>query len=330
MLVYLILIFVILLLSKSKMRYGVEIAFIFAFTILAFRGLEVGTDTDNYTKNFRDLFDGNYTPKRIEFLWYGLIYFFTFYIDSYRLFIIVVSFFTLLPLYIVSTRFILNKPLQLLLFYILLYFFFNSMNIMRQGLAMTWGLLLFLFYGKKKVYYFLILIPMMIHSSSIILLMLPFLRRLRLNKILCVIISLVTFTFGSSNYLVDLIGAVVLKIDSFSMYSNEYYIGSSFSLTRLLLNIFFIYLIYVAKEINEYMKIVFVGICILNLFSFNPYIARMAQYFLLFQIILYPNIDNICKKRQIKNVVWTYSFVVFAFLLGMNVAEIIPYYFSFD
>ena len=204
------------------------------------------------------------------------------------------------------------------------------MNIMRQGLAMTWGLLFYLFYGRKKIFFIFLLIPMMIHSSSVILIILPFLRRLSFNKMVYVIVSSVTFILGSFNYLSGLIKSVVLGIDSFSMYSDEYYTGSSFSLTRLLLNVFFLYLIYVAKEVNEYMKIVFVGICILNIFSFNPYIARMAQYLLLFQIILYPSIDILCKKRQIKRVVWTYSFIVFAFMLGMNVAEVLPYYFSLE
>lgn len=71
------------------------------------------------------------------------------------------------------------------------------------------------------------------------------------------------------------------------------------------------------------------GICLLNLFDFQPIIGRIAQYFTIIQIAIIPNIRILIRRKKnakaLKIASFIYMFVVWIYLLLNNVAEIVPY-----
>jgi hypothetical protein len=103
---------------------------------------------------------------------------------------------------------------------------------------------------------------------------------------------------------------------------------SSFSITRLLLNLWLMYLVFFGNHKDFFIKNFIYGIIILNLFSFSPFLARISQYLLLVQILIIPNLElpyapKYKKITQLTGIL--YAIIVFVFLFIHNVGEIYPY-----
>ena len=114
--------------------------------------------------------------------------------------------------------------------------------------------------------------------------------------------------------------------------SNQFYRESLFSLTRLLLVIYAIGLIYMLENKNNILSILVIGICILNLFSFQPIIGRLAQYFTIIQIVIIPNIASLAKRKEtvpaLEIASFAYIFVTWSYLFNNNIADPMPWKFG--
>ena len=105
--------------------------------------------------------------------------------------------------------------------------------------------------------------------------------------------------------------------------------GTGFPFSRFLLTSYAIALVALLKEKTLNVKLLMLGICLLNLFDFQPVIGRIAQYFTIIQIAIIPNIRVLIKRKKnakaLKIASFIYMFVVWIYLLLNNVAEIVPY-----
>ena len=298
--------FVILLsvLATFKFPGRVIIAFLLAFIIIGFRGPEVGTDTENYFKNFTNVDANSDYMTRFEYIWNALLVFSTMYLKSYRLFLVIVAFLTLFPLFILSLR--TPNPIKILLLYVLLYYFFHSMNIARQSLALTWGMMAFICYKKYFKYAIFIILISMIHTTALIMLAMPLVRHIKLNKQQCIfllILSFVVGALGATGFIYDL----AAYFGSFSLYATENLRQGTFSMTRLFLNIFMIYILLTFKKIDHFVMAIIIGIAILNVLPGSPIIGRLSMYFLILQVFMFSNVSHYNIHKNTNIVIWTYA-----------------------
>ena len=202
---------------------------------------------------------------------------------------------------------------------------------MRQSLAIAW-VLLALTYININIYkfYVCVIIALFFHTSAILMILLPLVNKLRLSIFLSTSLLLLTFFLGSFNVLVKFISLLGI-FDVYRGYTEVLLLpDSSFSLTRLLINLLLIFLLFTVDLNNFYLKVFFIGVIFLNIFSAVPYIARISQYFLISQILLYPTISFIRGKKYgilFRGLLYIYALVVFFFSLNANIAEVVPYKF---
>jgi hypothetical protein len=106
---------------------------------------------------------------------------------------------------------------------------------------------------------------------------------------------------------------------------------SMFSLSRFLLNIYTICLLYWFYEDNDdfLLSLLTVGVCMLNLFSFQPVIGRLCQFFTIIQIFIIPAIPVYDNERKLFNslAVGSIAYMVAAwlYLISSNIGEIVPW-----
>lgn len=324
--IYIFVAFFLFMLNRCNKKACVFIAFLLLFSIHAFRDLSVGTDTMNYLTQFSNMEAGSVNIKRIEFIWNILLFVCVFYFESYRMLIVISSFLMFIPLYFVAFK--CKKPVEVFLFFVLLYFFFNSMNITRQAIAMTWVLFAYTYYSKRTIIYCaLVIFASMFHSSALIMILLPFVSKGCWRTYSVIFTLVITYFVGALKMIRPLLNIIDL-IPFFPSYTERVsFDGDSFSFARLLLNLFTIYIVNFYKCENEYIKALVLGVVIFNIFGASPHIARLAQYMIIFQLVFFSNISN---KSVPKQGIWIYSVCVFFYFLEKNVAEVVPYHFSFN
>ncbi len=329
MVVYLILLAVLCLFAlRPRSRPLLVVSFFLLFIVEAFRAYSVGTDTINYiSANSNILHSSSFAVKGLEIGWTGLVYLNSWiFEDISRPMIIEATLLFLAPLFIVASRWCRKRAGMVILLSFLLYFYFNSFNITRQSIAMSWCLWAYYCYERKEtkrsILFFLIAVSF--HTTALMMAALPLIRKIKINLIWTCALLGGSFLFGTLN-LISPIVSLIAGNELYSIYADAFLAdASSFSPTRLALNVLVIYLFIKTKGRDQLWNFVFIGVVLLNFFSSLPFVARLAQYFLLFQIILFPRI----RSKNARLVTWAYSFVTFAFLLYSNVGEVLPYAFG--
>ena len=304
------------------------VSFLLLFAVEAFRAYSVGTDTVNYiTTNSNILHSSSFSVKGLEIGWTGLVYLNAWlFEDINRPMIIESTLLFLIPLFIVAFRWGRKRAGAIILLVFLLYFYFNSFNIVRQSIAMSWCLWAYCCYERKetKKAILLFIVAVSFHTTALLMLALPFIRRIKINLFwICMILG-ASFLFGALNLISPVVNLIAGN-EIYAYYAEAFLSGSSsFSPTRLAMNALVIYLFIKTKGRERLWVFMFVGVVLLNFFSSLPYVARLAQYFLIFQIIMFPRI----RSKNARLITWVYSFVSFSFLLYANVGEVLPYAFG--
>lgn len=319
------------LVKKNKAMF--ILSYVSLLIIGGFRALSVGTDTLNYYELYKygdNIFD---YVKGYEFLFTYLIYSCWKYVDNYQVFIILTMLLSLSPIFWVAKKESKN-PILTILLYVLLYFWFFSFNAIRQSIAMSFCLMgiVSLMKNKNIEFFLLLLLGVFFHSSSIVVVVFYFIRNINVDRSLLMFIVIFSFIIGLlpiSSYIERLLPSGLIYINYFQEVKAE-----TFSLTRLLLTFFCCYIIYKCKSENLLLKSFVLGVMLMNVLAFSPVVARIAQYFLISQILLIPNIPllNDTKKNRIiiKGISLAYAYVSFFYLLSNNVSDVKPYIFMLE
>ena len=363
MIIYLILLGLILLegiiifyYGKSNKNKNIYLILVFfqLFFVSAFRSPEIGVDTSMYYSFFSGL---NYLSE--YHIWN--IYF----EKGYILFNIIVNFIfnfnqsiimiTSLIILILITLFIKNNSRNLWLsvyFFITLMFFYNSINILRQFIAMAIVINSIYFVRKQKLVPFLLLIGLAysFHTSALIFIIVYFFARMKftLKKVLYSIF----FAIGSFFVLFPIIQWVMLKLPRYSGYTKFF---QSYELGNIINTLIYASILILSLIVNYYKKPILNNIgtnldykrsneniftfiiltaTILSFLSIRMSIlGRIVDYFSLFSIVFIPNVISCIKDKYLRLIVTffimclTFAYNIFIFIYRPEWFGVTPYKF---
>ena len=236
-------------------------------------------------------------------------------------------FLALTPLFLRSWK-ICDNPFHVLFFYVALYFYYNTFNITRQLIAISIIIFIYPFLEKGYIKKFSlgVLIAMLFHYSAIICLFYPIIiKKVNINVVNSATILMVSYICG-----LYILPQLLPSLPFFGRYSVYLMDGvGSGSITRILLNVFFIFIIATSKKhkVNNYLKLFFVGIVSYNLFAFSSAVGRVSLYFTCMQLLLFANIDSSFSLNRcvLKLFVFLYATIYYFTMLNANSCEIVPY-----
>ena len=330
--VYIIIFFITFLLAFTpKNKYTFIVAYIILFFIGAFRNIEVGTDTSNYYDIYKII---NNDPDGIEYIlgfvepgWVFLNYVCGIVFDDYRSVIFIGMFLAITPLFIRIWKSSSN-PFLVVFYYITLYFYCNAFNITRQMIAVSIILfsLEYLKQNQIKKYIVGIICAILFHYSAIICILHIFLiKKIKLTITSTIFMLCTSYILGL--YIIPKLIPLIPFVGHYSAYLMD--VESSGSLTRILLNLFFIFILVACsyKKVKSYLILFFVGILIYNLFAFSSAVGRLALYFTCTQLFLFPSIKSkyILNNYLIKFCTFAYATAYYFLMLNANSGEIVPY-----
>ena len=273
------------LLEKPLYFFNVAIL-IFIYT---FRDISVGVDTANYYNSFVS-FDSN-DVRGVEFGWMFINYICRNWLNSFTAlqFIVSILIFTFFTKSV--SIYSKNRILSLILF-VILYYYFNSLNIARQILACCICLYSLNFVKSHQIvnYIIWVLVAMSIHSSAVIMLPMYYISKLNLPKLILVVILLSSYMIP--NYIMPILYEALSSNELYSMYLGDLLLTrSDLSMNLLLHSIILVFILYFSKSDSIYRLLFIVGVFFTNVFSSQEVIARIGLYFKLPLVLLIPNLE---------------------------------------
>ena len=282
--------------NLSILIYGMF--FIFLTLYSGLRSKYIGNDTSTYLELFQEVSYYGVSDdlkERYEILYLYLNRIISYFsIENYVL-LLVISFIVLSGYY----RFIIKHSSSICLsifIFFFLRFFDDSMNVLRQSLALVILLLSYQYILRDKFIKFLCLVGLaaLFHKTALVFIIAYFVRYLNFTRknIVFVIIGGVTISIFSG-ILID-----YFMSSYYSYYQNSDYMGDTrlASVLFMLFNICFLFLCYlmlknkqVSEDIKNQFYFVLIGsVMLLISLKFNL-LDRVAAYFNVFMIVLIPN-----------------------------------------
>lgn len=258
---------------------------------------------------------------RLEFFSRSLVVF-SHDINFYQLFFIVTSFFIVFSTYKVIKENSNDYVISTLVFLSFPIFFFNSLSIIRQYVALSIVFYSFKYIKSRNLLKFMISIAVafLFHKSAVVALVLYWVYNIKLKNIHFLIIFLGGF-FSSK--------LVYILVENFIPYYLIYLDrkigvgGDKILLAFQVIGLFILF--FVDKKQNDYSYRFYLNTFFIGLFiwsSLAPYGHagfRGALYFMVFFILLFPEIINLVKERKVlKPMVYLLCFCFFVFTLIMG------------
>lgn len=332
--VYLLVAFILILLCIGKSsKFKLAVSFLLLLIIGGFRDVSVGTDTKNYAMLFDSYgSDVSMMYHATEPLFLLIQFLVAKMGGGYEIMLLIIMAVILGTIHFYA-HLVSKSSLYVILSFFLLYFYFYSFNTMRQYMGMGFCLIAFYYLSKKKVkrYFLFIFIAFLFHATALVGLFAYILNKIKLNKKKQILLLSITFVVGLTPIVQQ---GMAFTLHFLPEYLYQYILesektGAGFPFSRFLLTSYAIALVALLKEKTLNVKLLMLGICLLNLFDFQPVIGRIAQYFTIIQIAIIPNISVLIKRKKnakaLKIASYIYMFVVWIYLLLNNVAEIVPY-----
>lgn len=310
-----------------------ELLFIIIFSIiLSQRNILDSPDTNDYFQFFNSINFTNFNIYRFEigFKVYTLI--FKILINDFRIYLFSFPFlFSLLFLVIIRKSIKLNPGLIYLIVLLAYFGIYYSGIVIRQSIALALVSLVIVNYfnnGKLKINdLFIIFISIIFHNSALIIIPIFLISMIKIKEkfIFTILVVLV--------YFIDLGRSVMPPLLSYleSIFQNSYYINyfsrfewnGSISLWSILIMLLLLYvsLSFKKGKFNEKLfSVVFFGGFLYSLFRSIPIVERIAEYFIVFLLLLIFKIIE--SKSIIYKVVVTYS-LTFIFMY-ISIRILIP------
>ena len=312
--------------KKSNVKFVILAALSLAF-ISGYRDYSVGTDTIRYCQYFNCILNGQEGLFEVGFEWivkaiYGLF-------GDLRYVFVFLSLVTNLLLFLRLWDFKNTCSFGFMSLVYVCIFFPQTMNIIRQFLALS---ILFYFsrFISKKNFLFILAVGVatLIHTSSIIMFLILIwhyiiFNKLSKKKILTLIIMSLTMIFLTGKIL------SIFKLEYSGYLSNKYTGLSVISLMRLLLCISYFYLlnkpyknIFNLENANQltyhcFCKFItftyFVGIILCIVFSSYDQLVRIGSFFIVFEL---PFVGLCVKNNKYRKIYFiTYLLLCFYYLI---------------
>lgn len=322
------------------------------FMVLAFFAgfrWDVGIDWMSYYESFGSDINGNGNPLKLEPINLGmniLLRSFGYFDSRYWIWImaIITLFFTSKSIYLYS-----SSPVKSFVLFILMGFFFDSLNTVRQFCAVAIALYSwqYIIAGNFKSFAKWLVVAVLLHSSAVVVLPAYFLIKYPIKrKYLKFLIISGIFLSPISTKVAQF---VVLHLPFKTAYADSDFIkyavgsGNIFSYIRMLFPLFM--LVYLKSIWNKIAKDKFsnfilsmstVGMWLQIAFPTSQLVIRISYYYEIAMIILIPLILR-CKDIKLINrkLLWALTIVYFSLFLFITylsrpVAKIIPYTMKFD
>jgi hypothetical protein len=260
------------------------------------------------------------------------------YFDDYHLLFSIYNFLTIL-FTIIGIKNLDNKYRPIAYVCYLFLFFTMSFNAMRQMLAVS---VLFASYkyaiSKKPVVFILmVFLASFFHTTALVGIALYPLLNIKKKKTKALFMIVALFAVMNMQNILNTVISIPM-FEHFSMYS-EQVIEASFSNASIFIEIaIFIFLLYIRSNVkdketfNKYLFIYAIGIVFLLIGFSNPYVKRIAYYFIVSIIALLPmssySINDNKRRHALQIAILLYvvaRFVIQVYVLGQS--SIIPYVF---
>lgn len=296
------------------------ISFFILFIFVAFRKTNIGNDTTEYIKIFKNIctykWDFLNMNSRYE-VGYIVINVLLSYISSNaRFFLVIMSFIFNFSVY----KFIKENSKNYLfsvIIYINLLFFYQSMTMMRQFLALSVILLSFNFVKEKKFikYFFAVLLAATFHTTAILGIFIYPMYNMKFYEKRVFLFSIITiFAFMILDKVFPYLAMITNRGEFYNQTVGEIKLANIILFLIYLTFLIFSLVIVSKKEqkSNHFYLYNFTFSALFYALSIHTAVlARAGQYFAIFSIISLPNI--IC--YNIKNKKLIYEFVISLFLI---------------
>lgn len=316
-------------------RINYFIIFVICFIISAFRDISIGRDTHAYMQFFHKV--DNYGIDKNAYYEKGYQYFnllISYFTSNKQAILIVSSFVVLLTIFYFCYKRSNYKFLSIYLLFSLM-FYYNSMNILRQYIAISIVIVAYKFVKERKFLKYLttIILASSFHQSALFCLIMYFIPLFKLNKknITCMIgVSIAAFLGFSLIF--DFISII---FPSYKAYETIY---EGKSLATFLEIIFYVILLITNisiiffnrnksnnnKNHNDNVILTYfmlIGVLVTFLSLKINLINRIAEFFLIFSIVGVPNVISSIRNKKNKLIVlifvigitFTYNMVIFVF-----------------
>lgn len=261
------------------------ISFIVLFILAGFRDSSVGTDTLSYENIFLRISAGSETVQEIG--WQVLNRIVAYFNGNFQDLLVITSLLILFPLFLVVRKHSLNPMLSIFLYYAF-YIYLQSFNITRQSVAITIILIAYVYLINKRNWHFLILVLLAatFHTTALLCIPIVFVNRIPDKVPVYLILMITTIFIGLvfSNYILTQ-AATLLGYDN---YLELYESGTSVGVYLIVLNLFFLFVLFASSERGVLFKLFFVFIVLANLTANVPYGYRIIFYFTIIQILYLP------------------------------------------
>ncbi len=311
--------------QKNKKNLTQKIICFVCFNIMLLpHALRYGIGTDyfyTYVPHFNGIAKGtlSYNEEFVFTFFNKLVYILT--NGNYKILFFLCS---LITFYFIF-KIILEKSVNVKLSILLIFasqFYFYSMNMVRQTIAIV-----ILFYGmkflvenKKKYYIILCLLASTIHSTALFMIPLCFFSDWKINKKIKIV--LISILLLGKNIVGNIFKYIIVTFTSYGWYYESQYMNNEISTILIAVNIivFILDLIYINNNEEDKQDLImsnytFFGMCILTLSSSIPLVDRLVRYFTITQIIHIPRI--IVKEKKAKRRIALYIIIVGLFLATM-------------
>ncbi|WP_213525965.1 EpsG family protein [Paenibacillus sp. J31TS4] len=319
--------------GKTSKVIFLFVSFLILFGISGFRAHNIGNDTNSYI-NFYEIVG----YSSLDYLW-------DFYYE--KGFVLLNKYLHIISdnsqVLLITTSFIIISSMMVFIYknsnivwlsvylFIVMMFFYSSMNIMRQYLAMSLLVHSFNFAHRKKPVQFsaTILLATLFHKSSIIFGLVYFLNKIKFSyKILCLFSLVVILLF---NWFYPFIEYIMIKTNQYGGYTSYFDSNKMGNIINAvvygMIFVFGLFIKYYKESEPEAVKrenavrgkgnlltliaMITVGIAILSIRM--SILGRMVEYFSIFLIIFLPNIISVIKKKSIRIVSIILTVVFFSF-----------------
>ncbi|MDR0745062.1 MAG: EpsG family protein [Mediterranea sp.] len=338
---------------RSTHENNIYLTFVFILVglLVTLRSVVVGNDTETYVELFERIADLQYGDV-LDYLRYeiGYLYLnkFVSHISTHpQTILIVTGIITTASYYLFIKKY--SKSVYLSVFmFILLRYMDQTMNIIRECIALSILFYAYNFIEQKKLVPFIlsVLFASLFHKTAII-----FLAAWLIVKIPFNIKNLILLTIGVIILFInfEILFETSLSLSLFQIYA-YYEDGKYFGDTRIatilqtsMILSFFVLALYIRKNIGvktyknlgyeKMLMLLYVGMCIMVLsFKFNLF-DRIATYFNVFSIIIIPNTVALIKRFQVRlfiqlaiiSLLSIYYIIIITYRPEWN--RIYPYYF---
>ncbi len=303
------------------------ISFIILFILVALRETNIGNDTIEYIKLFENCakykWDLLNTSSRFE-AGYTIFNIILSYISSStRFFMIIMSLIVNYSVY----KFLKSNSKNYLfsiIIYINLLFFYQSMTMIRQCLAMSIILLAFKYVKEKQLfkYILMVILASCFHITAIVGILIYPIYHLKINKKRILLLTIATIII--SILLEWILPSISVITNRFNYYDLQ--VGEAKLANIILFLIYLVFTVFAAfivinnnkkkdNSSNDFYIYVFIISAILYAISINaPILARIGHYIAIYSIIAIPNIiyQNINKK------ILLYELIISLFLISYS------------